>query len=85
MVHDGRLGPIYTCTQEDRSWHRGEFPLSNSSPACTNVIDQLGDGIAEMRTLMAARKALKSVGFELLHEEDLAARKIVHYLIETRC
>jgi sterol 24-C-methyltransferase len=35
---------------------------------------EVGDGIAEMRTLHAARKALKTVGFEILHEEDLAAR-----------
>jgi len=35
---------------------------------------ELGDGIAEMRTIAAARKALKTVGFELLHEEDLADR-----------
>ncbi|BEI87180.1 hypothetical protein CcaverHIS002_0705260 [Cutaneotrichosporon cavernicola] len=35
---------------------------------------EVGDGIPEMRTLHAARKALKGVGFEILHEEDLAAR-----------
>ena len=28
---------------------------------------------------MAARKALKSVGFELLHEEDLAARELIEH------
>ena len=35
---------------------------------------EVGDGIAEMRTIHAARKALKTVGFEILLEEDLAAR-----------
>ncbi|KAI9638302.1 sterol 24-C-methyltransferase, partial [Dioszegia hungarica] len=35
---------------------------------------EVGDGIAEMRNIHAARKALKSVGFEILHEEDLADR-----------
>ena len=35
---------------------------------------QVGDGIAEMRTFEAARKAIKSVGFEVIHEEDLAER-----------
>ncbi|KAL7423949.1 Delta(24)-sterol C-methyltransferase [Cryptotrichosporon argae] len=33
---------------------------------------ELGDGIAEMRTLSDARKALKAVGFEIVHEQDLA-------------
>lgn len=35
---------------------------------------EVGDGIAEMRTIHAARKALKAVGFEIEFEEDLAAR-----------
>lgn len=35
---------------------------------------EIGDGIAEMRTIVQARSALKTVGFEILHEEDLAAR-----------
>lgn len=35
---------------------------------------ELGDGIAEMRTIKDARKALKSVGFETMHDEDLADR-----------
>lgn len=35
---------------------------------------EVGDGIAEMRNIHAARKALKTVGFEILHEEDIAAR-----------
>lgn len=35
---------------------------------------EVGDGIAEMRTVSAARTALASSGFHLLHEEDLAAR-----------
>lgn len=39
------------------------------------LIHQVGDGIAEMRNVHAARKALKAVGFKILHEEDLAARK----------
>jgi sterol 24-C-methyltransferase len=35
---------------------------------------ELGNGIPEMRPLRLARKALLDVGFELLHEEDLADR-----------
>ena len=35
---------------------------------------ELGDGIAEMRTIAQARQALNTVGLEILHEEDLAAR-----------
>ena len=35
---------------------------------------EVGDGIAEMRTIKQARKALKTVGLELLHEEDSADR-----------
>lgn len=45
---------------------------------------EVGDGIAEMRTYAAARKALNTVGFEILHEEDLADRERVvceHVLI----
>ncbi|ORY23039.1 S-adenosyl-L-methionine-dependent methyltransferase [Naematelia encephala] len=38
---------------------------------------EAGDGIAEMRTLTDARKALQAVGFEILHEEDLADRQDV--------
>jgi len=35
---------------------------------------EIGDGIAEMRKIDQARQALKTVGFEILHEEDLADR-----------
>lgn len=35
---------------------------------------ELGNGIPEMRPLRLARKALSDVGFEVLHEEDLADR-----------
>lgn len=35
---------------------------------------EVGDGIPEMRPIAAARKALKTVGFQILHEEDLADR-----------
>ena len=35
---------------------------------------EVGDGIAEMRTIEDARKALNTVGFEVLYEEDLAER-----------
>lgn len=35
---------------------------------------EVGDGIPEMRSIDACRKALKNVGFEILHEEDLADR-----------
>jgi len=35
---------------------------------------EVGDGIPEMRTTVDARNALKTVGFDVLHEEDLAAR-----------
>lgn len=35
---------------------------------------EVGDGIPEMRSIQAARNALKTVGFEIEHEEDLADR-----------
>lgn len=35
---------------------------------------EVGDGIPEMRSINACRTALKNVGFEILHEEDLADR-----------
>lgn len=35
---------------------------------------ELGNGIPEMRPLRLARQALKDVGFEIEHEEDLADR-----------
>ena len=35
---------------------------------------ELGNGIPEMRHLHKARAALKTVGFDILHEEDLADR-----------
>ena len=35
---------------------------------------EIGDGIAEMRTIAQARSAMKTVGFEILYEEDLADR-----------
>lgn len=35
---------------------------------------EIGDGIAEMRTIAQARSALKAVGFEILVEKDLAAQ-----------
>jgi len=35
---------------------------------------ELGDGIAEMRTIKQARQALKTVGMEILVDEDLAER-----------
>lgn len=35
---------------------------------------ELGNGIPEMRPLKLARQAMKNVGFEIEHEEDLAER-----------
>ena len=35
---------------------------------------EVGDGIPEMRNINACRTALQNVGFEILHEEDLADR-----------
>jgi sterol 24-C-methyltransferase len=35
---------------------------------------EIGNGIPEMRPVRVARKAIQDVGFELLHEEDLADR-----------
>ncbi|KAI5478185.1 hypothetical protein MNV49_005352 [Pseudohyphozyma bogoriensis] len=35
---------------------------------------EVGDGIPEMRSIAACRDALKNVGFEIVHEEDLADR-----------
>jgi sterol 24-C-methyltransferase len=45
---------------------------------------QAGDGIPEMRTLHEARKALKAVGFEIMHEEDLADRELIHPIPPSR-
>jgi len=36
---------------------------------------EIGDGIAEMRSISACRAAFQNVGFEVLHEEDLAERR----------
>ncbi|KAJ3472421.1 hypothetical protein NLI96_g13353 [Meripilus lineatus] len=35
---------------------------------------EIGNGIPEMRSINSAREALKKVGFEIIHEEDLADR-----------
>lgn len=35
---------------------------------------EIGNGIPEMRSLQSVRQALRAVGFEVLHEEDLAER-----------
>lgn len=35
---------------------------------------ELGDGIPEMRSVAAVRSAIRSAGFQVEHEEDLAAR-----------
>lgn len=35
---------------------------------------EVGDGIPEMRSIKACRAALTKVGFEILHDEDLADR-----------
>lgn len=35
---------------------------------------EVGDGIPEMRNIKNARDALKSVGFEIIYDEDLADR-----------
>ncbi|TCD71959.1 Delta(24)-sterol C-methyltransferase [Steccherinum ochraceum] len=35
---------------------------------------EIGSGVPEMRAISLAREALKTVGFEILHEEDLAER-----------
>ena len=40
-----------------------------------HLITQVGDGIAEMRNIESVRKALKTVGFNILYEEDLAERE----------
>lgn len=35
---------------------------------------EIGDGIAEMRTMAVARKALKTLGYKVEVDEDLAER-----------
>lgn len=35
---------------------------------------EIGNGIPEMRSISRSREALKNVGFEIIHEEDLADR-----------
>ena len=47
---------------------------------------ELGNGIPEMRKTENARNALKTVGFEMMHDEDLADRgdeivRILHPLL----
>lgn len=74
VVHDGQVGPFYPGAQEGRHGYRGGSLSVVYNPRRA-LMPQLGDGIAEMRTISDARKALKSVGFEILHEEDLADRE----------
>lgn len=47
-----------------------------SNPAHRKIAHgiEVGDGIPEMRKIEDARSALKTVGFEVLHDEDLADR-----------
>ncbi|KAJ7269725.1 sterol 24-C-methyltransferase [Mycena rebaudengoi] len=54
-----------------------EWDASNPEHAKLQHEIELGNGIPEMRPLKLAREALKTVGFELKHEEDLADRKDV--------
>lgn len=70
--HDRRVGPVQPGTQGRLARYRGES--TSTSLAFRSSNNQVGDGIAEMRSYEAARKAIKTVGFEVLHEEDLADR-----------
>lgn len=51
-----------------------DFDLSNPRHKEVQHGIELGNGIPEMRPIAMARDALKTVGFEIVHEEDLANR-----------
>ncbi|CAK5262021.1 unnamed protein product [Mycena citricolor] len=51
-----------------------EWDPSNPEHAKLQHEIELGNGIPEMRSLKRAREALKSVGFDIVHREDLADR-----------
>lgn len=51
-----------------------EWDASNPEHKALAHQIELGNGIPEMRPLRQAREALKNVGFEIEHEEDLADR-----------
>ncbi|EIW69708.1 hypothetical protein TREMEDRAFT_44172 [Tremella mesenterica DSM 1558] len=77
---EGIYGEIYKCLKPGGLFGVYEWCMTDawdpSIPEHKEIAHgiEIGDGIAEMRTLAAARKALKAVGFEILHEEDLADR-----------
>ncbi|KAJ7238970.1 S-adenosyl-L-methionine-dependent methyltransferase [Mycena rebaudengoi] len=52
-----------------------EWDASNPAHAKLQHEIELGNGIPEMRPLKTIREALKTVGFAVKHEEDLADRK----------
>jgi len=63
----GKFG-VYEWCMTDR-WN----PSNPHHKAVAHGIE-VGDGIPEMRTIVVARQALKNVGFEIVHDEDLADR-----------
>ncbi|KAK4688218.1 sterol 24-C-methyltransferase, partial [Tremellales sp. Uapishka_1] len=77
---EGIYGEIYKCLKPGGLFGVYEWCMTDawdaSNPEHKRIQHgiEIGDGIPEMRTLSAARDALKSVGFEILHEEDLAER-----------
>ncbi|KAH8921987.1 putative sterol 24-C-methyltransferase [Atractiella rhizophila] len=68
VLKPGGVAGIYEWVMSD-SWD----PSNPEHKKISHGIE-LGNGIAEMRSLSAARAALKSVGFIIEHDEDLAER-----------
>jgi len=68
VLKPGGIFGVYEWTMTDR-WN----PAIPEHKHIAHEIE-IGDGIPEMRTTAEAREALKTVGFEILHEEDLAER-----------
>lgn len=77
---EGIYGEIYKCLKPGGVFGLYEWCMTDewdeSNPEHKAIAHgiEVGDGIAEMRTMEAARKAIKTVGFEIVHEEDLADR-----------
>ncbi|TCD71961.1 Delta(24)-sterol C-methyltransferase [Steccherinum ochraceum] len=68
VLKPGGIFGVYEWAMTDR-WD----PAIPSHKELAHKIE-IGNGIPEMRHIAKARAALKNVGFEILHEEDLAER-----------
>ncbi|EJU02169.1 delta-sterol C-methyltransferase [Dacryopinax primogenitus] len=68
VLKPGGIFGVYEWTMTDR------YQPNNLAHKRIATDIEIGDGIPEMRTSADAREALKTVGFDILHEEDLADR-----------